>query len=82
METRVISAHVPVDMAQQLDEAAIRMDRPKGWIVKQAIASWLELEEKRYQMTLEGLADVDAGRVISHEDMVSWARTRLGREGA
>lgn len=82
METRTISTQMPADMANQLDEAAARMDRSRGWIVKQAVASWLELEEKRYQMTLEGLADVDAGRVISHEDMLRWFQSRLGRSSA
>lgn len=30
-------------------------------------------EKKRHQMTLEGLADVDAGRVIDHEIVRAWA---------
>lgn len=78
METRVISAHVPSVMAQQLDEAAARMDPSKGWIVKQALSTWLDLEERRYRLTMEGLADVDAGRVVEHGAMETWAKNLDG----
>ncbi|MDE1995654.1 MAG: hypothetical protein KGI75_24355 [Rhizobiaceae bacterium] len=30
--------------------------------------------EKRYQQTLEALADVDAGLIVKHEIVESWAR--------
>ena len=73
MSTRVVTAHIPVELANQVDQLALRLDRPKGWIVKQALASWVALEEKRYQMTLEGLADVDAGQVADHATIEAWA---------
>lgn len=73
MTTRVLTAHVPADLAEQVDQAAARLDRPRAWIVKQALTAWLSLEERRHQMILEGLADIDAGRTVSHEDMKAWA---------
>jgi predicted transcriptional regulator len=72
METKVITAHVPLPLAEKVDEMAARMERPRGWIVKQALSAWVELEEERYRMTLEGLADVDAGRLVDQEDMERW----------
>jgi predicted transcriptional regulator len=73
MKTRVVTAHVPVELAEQLDELATRLERPKGWIVRQALAAWVALEAKRHQLTLEGLADVDAGRVVDQSAIESWA---------
>lgn len=32
-------------------------------------------DEEKNQLTLAGLADVDAGRTISHEEMKSWVRS-------
>ncbi|NCT72666.1 MAG: hypothetical protein GXC75_17120 [Xanthomonadaceae bacterium] len=32
-------------------------------------------DEERHQLTLAGLADVDAGRTISHEEMKTWVRS-------
>ena len=74
MNSRVVTAHIPIDLAEQVDLLAARLHRPKGWIVRQALASWVELEAKRHQLTLEGLADVDSGRVVDHASVVAWAK--------
>lgn len=72
--TRVFTAHIPVELAERVDEIAERIDRPKGWITKQALAAWVLLEEKRHQLTLEGLADVDAGRVMDQAKIEAWVK--------
>lgn len=46
---------------------------PRGWIVNQALAAWVAEEEYRYQLTLEALADVDAGRTVDHDTVRAWA---------
>jgi predicted transcriptional regulator len=73
METKVITAHVPLPLAEKVDEMAARLERPRGWIVKQALSAWVELEEERHRLTLEALADVDAGRLVDHEVIERWA---------
>jgi len=74
MNSRVVTAHIPLDLAEQVDMLAARLDRPKGWIVRQALVSWVELEAKRHQLTLEGLTDVDSGRVVEHASVVAWTK--------
>ena len=78
MDTRVVTSHLPADLAKKLDGLAERLDRPKGWIVKEAIATYVALEEERHRMTLEALEDVDAGRTVDHQEIEAWA-DRLGR---
>jgi len=73
MDTRVVTSHLPADLAEKLDGLAERLDRPKGWIVKEAIASYVALEEQRRQLTLEALADVKAGRTHEHAEIEAWA---------
>ncbi|OMQ18944.1 CopG family ribbon-helix-helix protein [Serratia oryzae] len=73
--TRVITAHVPIEMAEKIDEMAANYDRSRGWIVKQALAAIIEQEENRHQMILEGLADVDAGRVVEQADVLKWVNS-------
>ena len=75
MDTRVVTAHLPEDLARKLDGLAEQLDRPKGWIVKEAIASYVALEEKRHRLTLEALADVDAGRTLDHSEVEAWGAT-------
>ena len=48
MNTRVVTAHIPNELAEQIDQLAARLDRPKKWIVKQALTSWIALEAKRH----------------------------------
>jgi predicted transcriptional regulator len=79
METKVVTAHLPLPLAQKVDELATRLDRPRGWIVKQALSAWIEQEEERRRMTLEGLGDVDAGRTVPHGEVKAWADS-LGTE--
>jgi len=74
MDTRVVTAHLPTDLANKLDGLAERLDRPRGWIVKEALASYVALEEKRHRLTEEALADVDAGRTLEHAEVEAWAR--------
>ena len=80
MSNRVVTAHIPIDLAEQVDLLAARLDRPKGWIVRQALTSWVELEAKRYQLTMDGLADVDANRVVDHSSVATWAKN-LDQDG-
>jgi predicted transcriptional regulator len=75
MDTKVITAHVPLPLAEKVDELASRLERSRGWVVKQALSAWVEQEEERRQLTLEALADVDAGRVIDHQAVQAWARS-------
>ncbi|WP_395682057.1 CopG family ribbon-helix-helix protein [Inquilinus sp.] len=73
MDTKVLTAHVPRPLADKVDELAARLERSRGWVVKQALAAWVEQEEERRRLTLEGLADVDAGHLIDHQAIQAWA---------
>ncbi len=72
-ETKVLTAHVPLPLAAKVDKLAARLERSRGWVIKQALAAWVDMEEERERMTREALADVDAGRVIDHQAVQAWA---------
>lgn len=74
-ETRVLTAHVPIPLAEKLDQAADRLERSRGWVIEQALASWIALEEERDRLTQQALADVDAGRVMDHQAIQAWAES-------
>lgn len=73
VETKVLTAHVPLALAERVEAMALRLERSRGWVMKQALVAWVDQEEERHQMTLEALADVDAGRVIDHQAVRAWA---------
>jgi len=72
-ETRVLTAHVPIALAEKVDQLADRLERSRGWIMKQALSIWIAQEEGRDRLTQEALADVEAGRVINHQAVQAWA---------
>ncbi len=73
--TKVLTAHVPLPLAEKIDKIAARLERSRGWIVKQALSAWIDREEERVRLTSEALDDVDAGRVIDHQAVQAWANS-------
>jgi predicted transcriptional regulator len=73
---RVVTAKLPEDLVTRMDEIAERIDRSKSWIVRQALTEWLAEEQRRYELTLEALRDVDEGRTIPHEEVLAMVEQR------
>ena len=72
-DTRVITAHVPLGLADKVEAMAARLERSRGWVMKQALAAWVDQEEERHRLTLLALDDVDGGRVIDAAAITAWA---------
>jgi metal-responsive CopG/Arc/MetJ family transcriptional regulator len=43
--TKVITAHLPLPLAERVDEMAARLQRSRGWIMKQALEAWMDQNE-------------------------------------
>ncbi|OCJ11308.1 CopG family transcriptional regulator [Rhizobium sp. AC27/96] len=74
-DTKVLTAHVPLSLAEKVDQIAARLERSRGWIVKQVLNNWVELQEERHRLTIEALSDVDAGNVVDHQVIEEWVRS-------
>lgn len=70
---KVLKATIPLPLSEKVDQMAQRLDRSRGWIVKQALSDWIAQQETLDALTLEGLAEVDAGRLVAQADMEAWA---------
>jgi predicted transcriptional regulator len=62
-------------LAEKIDQLAVRLERSRAWIIKQALSAWVDQEEERRRLTIEALADVEAGRVIDHLAVQEWAES-------
>ena len=71
--TKVITAHVPLPMADKVDQMAARLERSRGWIIKQELSAWLAQEEERNRLTLEAMDDVTSRQIIDHQAVQAWA---------
>ena len=72
-ETKVITAHLPLPLADKIDQLAARLERSRGWIVKQALSAWVDQEEERNRLTREAMVEVETGQVIDHQAVQAWA---------
>jgi predicted transcriptional regulator len=72
MATKLLTADLPEELANKVDELAAKLDRPRASIVTEALSNWVELEEEHHRMTLEGLADARAGRLIDDAEVAAW----------
>jgi predicted transcriptional regulator len=68
-EGRVVTTKLPDDLVTRLDEVASRIDRSKSWIVREAVNEWLAEEQRRYELTLEALSEVDEALTFSQEEI-------------
>ena len=75
MRKRVVTAHIPDQLARKLDSLAERLERPRGWVVQEAIEGYLALDEERHRQTSAALAEVDGGATIDHAEVRAWARS-------
>ena len=75
MGTRVLTAHIPEELAEKVDVYAKSMERSRAWIVKQALSNWVYREEEEVRLSLEALEEADRIGTIAHEDMVAWAES-------
>jgi len=39
--TKVLTAHLPLPLADKVEQMAARLERSRGWIMKQALSAWI-----------------------------------------
>ena len=67
----VTTVRLDPETRAQLDKMAEQIDRPRAWIIKEAVAQYLERETWYLAEVQKGIDDAEAGRVISHEEMAA-----------
>jgi len=74
MADRRLSVRVPAALAERLDQVAKASARSRSFVTLRAIESYCEIEEEVLAHIREGLADLDAGRKVSHARVAPWLR--------
>lgn len=54
-----------------LDDYAARVERPRSALVNEALAEWLAFQKSQVEEIEAGLADADAGRFASDEEVAA-----------
>jgi predicted transcriptional regulator len=70
-----VSIRLEPELNEKLSAVASHLDRPKSWVIQQALREFVELQLWQVAAIEEGLRDADAGRVVKHEDVVAWVES-------
>ncbi len=60
---------------RRLDALARRSKRSKSFLAAEAITAYVETEEWQTGEILAGIADTEAGKVVSHDRAAKWLRS-------
>jgi predicted transcriptional regulator len=73
----MVIANVPIheELMTKLMLIASKQHKEHNWIINEAVKEYVEREEYKQQKleeTKEGLADIQAGRVVDGEEVMAW----------
>lgn len=66
------------DLEEKLEVTATKLQRTKSWIINDALRQYIVREEQKLKMleeTQEAIADIQAQRVVSGEEVMKWLET-------
>ena len=69
MQPSTITVRLDPETRAQLEKITELREKPRAWIIKEAVAQYLEREAWYLAEVQKGIDDMEAGRVISHEEM-------------
>ena len=77
---KTISFRADNEKIEALDSLAAAQDRPRSYLINEAISNYIELHAYHDALVRKGLEEMRKGRVVSHEEVVRrLKRARRGR---
>ena len=74
-KTAPVSIRLEADHSDKVAHIAEALDRPKSWVIEQAVRDFVAVQEWQLAAIDEGIKEADAGKLIPHEDVVAWVRS-------
>jgi predicted transcriptional regulator len=72
---KTISFRAVAEKIDALDSLAAAQDRPRSYLINEAITNYLELHAYQDALVRKGLKEMREGRVVSHEEVVNRLKT-------
>ncbi|HME23365.1 MAG TPA: CopG family ribbon-helix-helix protein [Acetobacteraceae bacterium] len=74
-KTAPVSVRLDSGLNDRLTAIAATLDRPKSWVIEQAVQDFVAVQEWQLAAIDEGIRAADEGRVVAHEDVVAWVQS-------
>ena len=70
--SRPLSFRASADSARKLDKLTKATQRPRSWLLQQALDSYLQDQSWQIQHIKQGLDELRAGAGMPHEQVAEW----------
>jgi predicted transcriptional regulator len=74
-KTAPVSIRLETELSDRVTTIAAALDRPKSWVIEQAVRDFVAVQEWQLAAIDEGIKQADAGLLIPHEEVVAWVRS-------
>jgi len=71
---KTISFRADAEKIDTLDSLAAAQDRPRSYLINEAITNYIELHTYQDALVRKGLEEMRKGRVVRHEEVVKQLR--------
>ncbi len=82
--TQTLSVRLNASVKKRLENLAAESKRSESFLAAKAIAAYVDIDEWQRREIAEGIKDLDAGRIVSHEeitrDLRKWGRVSKPRQ--
>jgi predicted transcriptional regulator len=68
---KTISFRADAEQIDELDSLAAAQDRPRSYLINEAIANYIQLHAYQDALVRKGLEEMRKGRVLGHEEVVN-----------
>ncbi|MGM0632847.1 MAG: CopG family ribbon-helix-helix protein [Pseudomonadota bacterium] len=80
MPLKATSVRLDEETLKQVGQMADAMDRPRAWLMAQAIRQYVEREQRFMEDVKIGIAAADEGRLVDHADVKArWEAKRAAQ---
>jgi RHH-type transcriptional regulator, rel operon repressor / antitoxin RelB len=73
--TEILSIRIDTRTKKRLEMLSKQAKRSKSFLAAEAITAYVESEAWQLGEIEEGIADLEAGRQVSHEEVAKWMKT-------
>ncbi len=74
-KTAPVSVRLDPSLNDQITAIAAVLDRPKSWIIEQAVRDFIAVQAWQLAAIDQGIEAADAQRVVPHEDVAAWVQS-------
>jgi predicted transcriptional regulator len=73
--SETLSIRIDAGTKKRLDALSKRLKRSKSFLAAEAIAAYVESEDWQLGELQAGIAELDSGQEVSHENVLKWLKS-------